>query len=141
LILDISKGFLPTWLAMRAGHPAWSVAIVAALVVIGHCWPIFANFRGGMGLAVAGGAMLAASLPAMLSVLALLILLVLIIRHAARATLIAALLAPFLLWALQFRGLELWVLIAAAVVIAFRFTVDWNRQYRELWLDRKEAIE
>jgi hypothetical protein len=24
-------------------------------------------------------------------------------------------------------------------VIAFRFLIDWNRQYRELWLDREQA--
>ena len=139
LILDFAKGFLPIWLVLRAGFPAWSVAITAALVVLGHCYPIFANFRGGMGLAVAGGTMLAVSVPAMLIVLASLIILMLIIHHAARAALITALLAPFLLWLLQFRGIELWVMVGAGLVIAFRFTIDWNRQYRELWLDREET--
>ena len=139
LILDFAKGFLPMWLVLRAGFPAWSVAITAAFVVLGHCYPIFANFRGGMGLAAAGGTMLAVSVPAMLSILTFLILLVLIIRHSARAALIAALLAPFLLWVLKFRGLELWVMVGAGLVIAFRFTIDWNRQYRELWLDRENA--
>ena len=136
LILDLSKGFLPVYFALRAGLPAWSVGITAALAVLGHCYPIFANFRGGMGLAVTGGATLAASVPAFLVSLALLILLVLIIRHAARAAFFAGLLAPILLWLLNFRGTELWVLSAAGLIVALRFTVNWNRQYRELWLDR-----
>ncbi len=138
LILDISKGFLPTYFAIRAGLPAWSVAIVAALVVTGHCYPLFANFRGGMGLAAAGGAMFATNFTAALIVLAFLIVMVLIIRHSARAALFTGLLAPILLWLLNFRGTELWVMAATGLVIAFRFTVDWNRQYRELWLDREK---
>jgi len=132
LILDLSKGFLPVYVAIRAGLPAWSVGITTALVVLGHCYPIFANFRGGMGLAVSGGATLAASVPAFLVSLALLIFLVLIIRHAARAALVAGLLAPVLLWLLNFRGIELWIVTAAGLVVALRFTINWNRQYREL---------
>ena len=138
LILDISKGFLPVYFSLRAGLPAWSVAITAGLVVLGHCYPIFANFRGGMGLAAAGGTMFATNFTAALIVLALLILLVLIIRHSARAALFTGLLAPFVLWLLQFRGTELWVMAATGLVVAFRFTVDWNRKYRELWLDREQ---
>jgi glycerol-3-phosphate acyltransferase PlsY len=138
LILDISKGFLPTYFAIRAGLPAWSVAVTAGLIVLGHCYPIFANFRGGMGLAAAGGTMFAANFTAALIVLAFLIAMVLVIRHSARAALFTGLLAPILLWLLQFRGIELWVMAATGIVISIRFTVDWNRQYRELWLDREE---
>ncbi len=137
LILDFAKGFLPIYFTLRSGFPAWSVAITAAFVVLGHCYPIFANFRGGMGLAVAGGALLAVKPLTFLIVLALLIFLVLIMRHSARAALFTGLLAPILLWLLHFRGTELWVMAGAGLVIAFRFTVDWNRQYRELWLDRE----
>lgn len=136
LILDISKGFLPVYFSLRAGLPAWSVAITAGLVVLGHCYPIFANFRGGMGLAAAGGTMLAANFTAALIVLAFLILLVLVIRHSARAALFTGLLSPLLLWLLHFRGIELWVMAATGIAIAIRFTIDWNRQYKELWLDR-----
>ena len=136
LLLDISKGFLPLWLAHRAELPAWSMAITTALVVLGHCYPVFANFRGGMGLAVAGGAMLAISPLSFLIIAALLIVLVLIIRHSARAALFTGLLAPILLWLFNLRGVELWMTTAAGLVVAFRFAIDWNRKYRELWLDR-----
>jgi hypothetical protein len=34
-------------------------ALTATFAVIGHCWPLFAGLRGGMGLATAGGAFLA----------------------------------------------------------------------------------
>ena len=61
----------------------WIVVLTTACVVIGYCWPVFAQFRGGMGLACAGGGLL--------------------------------------------------------VVIAYRFLMEWNRRYQELWLDRKKS--
>src|SRR5512135_2783762 len=54
LVLDIGKGFLPTWLALHYAPPAvrtWVAALTLACAVAGHCWPVFARFRGGMGLA------------------------------------------------------------------------------------------
>jgi hypothetical protein len=29
------------------------------------------------------------------------------------------------------------VAVGAGIVIAVRFLIDWNRKYRELWLDRE----
>ena len=59
-LLDVGKGFLPTWLALHYAPAAWIAPLTGALVVVGHCWPIFAGFRGGMGMASANGAMMAA---------------------------------------------------------------------------------
>ncbi|HBX70814.1 MAG TPA: acyl-phosphate glycerol 3-phosphate acyltransferase [Chloroflexi bacterium] len=136
-ILDISKGFVPTYLALNAGMPNWVLALTAAAIVMGHCWPIFAGFRGGMGLATTAGILLAVSPLGFLVAFAILLLCVLLIRHAARGAVVAALLAPFVFWVLGLRGPELWVGAAAALVLAARFYLeDWNRRYRELWLDR-----
>lgn len=137
LILDTMKGFVPLYFALRAGLPAWSLAVTAGLVVIGHCYPVFANFRGGMGLAVAGGTLLAVEPITFVILLALLIFLMLTLKHSARAALFTGLIAPFFLWILNYRDNELWVITAAGLAVALRFTIDWNRQYRELWLDRE----
>lgn len=137
LCLDISKGFIPIYLLLAMGFSMWHVAAAAALAVVGHCWPLFANFRGGMGLATTGGAMLAISPLATLIGLAVLIVIILIIRHTARAAVIAAMIIPVLFTAIGFRGeilLTTWVL---APIIGARFFQDWNRRYRELWLDRE----
>ncbi len=137
-VLDVGKGFLPSWLALHYAPAGWIVAITAALAVVGHCWPLFAGFRGGMGLATANGGMTAAFLPAILVCYALLGLLTLVLRHSARASVAAGLLFAPLLWALGLRGTELWIAAAVGIVVAFRFTIDWNRKYRELWLDREK---
>ena len=139
LVFDIAKGFLPTWLALTYAPASWIAPLTAGAVVVGHCWPVFANFRGGMGLACAGGSLLAANWLAGLSALGLLIALTLTIRHSARASVLTGLLMAPLYWLLGFRDIEFWVAIAVGLVIALRFLIDWNRQYRELWLDREKA--
>jgi acyl phosphate:glycerol-3-phosphate acyltransferase len=139
LILDIGKGFVPTWLALHYAPAAWIIPLTAGLVVVGHCWPVFAGFRGGMGLAPAFGTLLAVQPLACIIGLVLLVSLLLILRHGARATVLTALLGVPVLLLLGFRGMIIWVGIALALVISFRFLIDWNRQYRELWLDREKA--
>ncbi|MCI0521086.1 MAG: glycerol-3-phosphate acyltransferase [Chloroflexi bacterium] len=137
LFLDLAKGFLPTFMALYYSGEAWIAALTGAMAVVGHCWPVFAGFRGGMGLAAAGGAILAASPLGFVICLGVLILMVLALRHSARGSVAAGLLMPLALWFLGQRGAELWIAAAVGVVIALRFTIDWNRQYRELWLDRQ----
>jgi len=138
LILDIAKGFLPTYLAAQFSGEVWVIAVTATFAVIGHCWTVFAGFRGGMGLATAGGSLLAVNPLAFLICLGLLILLVLVVRHSARASVFGGILIAPVLWLLDFRDVTFWVGLGAGIVIAVRFLVDWNRQYRELWLDREK---
>jgi glycerol-3-phosphate acyltransferase PlsY len=137
-VLDVAKGFGPTWLALHYSPAAWIAPLTAALAVIGHCWPVFAGFRGGMGLATANGGMMAAAPLAILITYGLLIALTLLIRHSARASVITGILFAPLLWLTGLRGPVLWIGAAVGVVIAFRFLIDWNRKYRELWLDREK---
>ena len=147
LILDIAKGFLPTYLALRTGLgltadsqsiPAYIIPTTAACAVIGHCWPLFAQFRGGMGLATFGGALLAVNWLPFIIGLGLLLLLTVTIHHSARASVLTGILLAPLLWLLQLRGIEFWIALACGLVIAYRFLIDWNRTYRELWLDREK---
>jgi acyl phosphate:glycerol-3-phosphate acyltransferase len=136
LILDIGKGFLPTYFAIQLGLADWLVALTSGLVVIGHCWPLFAQFRGGMGLAATGGCLLAIQPLSFVIALGVLISLTLIVRHSARASVFTGVLLPFVFLVLGERGLLIWVTAATGLVIAVRFLDDWNREYRELWLDR-----
>jgi len=137
-ILDVAKGFAPTWLALHYAPAAWIAALTAALAVVGHCWPVFAGFRGGMGLAPANGGMLAAFPFAIFITYAVLGLLTLILRHSARASVITGLLIAPLFWLIGLRGPLIWIAAAVGVVVALRFLIDWNRKYRELWLDREK---
>ena len=141
LILDITKGFFPTYLALSVGRdaiPLYIIPLTAACAVIGHCWPLFAQFRGGMGLATFGGALLAANWFAFVIALGVLLLLTITIRHGARASVFTGLLVAPVFWLFNLRDMEFWIAIAGGLVIAYRFLIDWNRKYRELWLDREK---
>jgi acyl phosphate:glycerol-3-phosphate acyltransferase len=141
LILDITKGFLPTYLALHVAQDVilrYIVPLTAACAVIGHCWPLFAQFRGGMGLATFGGALLAVNWFSFVIALGLLLLLTVTIHHGARASVATGVLMAPVFWLFHLRGLEFWIAIAGGLVIAYRFLIDWNRQYRELWLDREK---
>ncbi len=139
LLLDMAKGFVPVLLALHFAPVearTWLAALTAASAVAGHCWPLFAQFRGGMGLATAGGALLAAHLLAFLIGVAILIFLTLVLHHGARASLVTGLLMAPVFWLAGWRGAEFWMGLLVGAVLVIRFLSDWNRQYRELWLDR-----
>jgi len=140
-VLDVAKGFIPTYLALTVGQdniPPYIVPLTAAFAVAGHCWPLFAQFRGGMGIATFGGALFAVNWFSVVIGLGLLLTLLLITRHGARASVITGLLVAPLFWLFDLRGTELWIALACGLVMAYRFLIDWNRKYRELWLDREK---
>jgi len=139
--LDVAKGFLPTFLAIRYSGEIWVVAITAACAVAGHCWPVFAQFRGGMGIATFGGGLIAANWFSALIGLGLLLALLLLLRHGARASVFTGILVAPLFWFLNLRGTELWIALTCGLVLAYRFLIDWNRKYRELWLDREKPTQ
>lgn len=136
-ILDVAKGFVPTFLALRYAPAPWIAPITATLAVVGHCWPAFAGFRGGMGLATANGGMLAANPIAIFIIYALLGLLTLILRQSARASVISGLLFAPILYVAGLRGEVLWIAVGVGLVVMLSFMRDWNRKYREVWLDRE----
>lgn len=137
LALDLAKGYLPTMLALKfAPHDA-AVPAAAAMAVVGHCWPLFAQFRGGMGLATAGGGLLAVSPFGFVLGVGIVAALTLLLKHSARAGLLAGIIIAPVYYLIGERGSIVWVAAASGIVIAIRFTSDWNRVYRELWLDRE----
>ena len=136
LVLDIAKGFIPTYLAATYSESNWSLVVAGGFAVVGHCWPLFAGFRGGMGLATAGGSLLAVYPFGFAIALGILITLTLLLKHSARASFIAALFFAPTFYLLGQRGSIIWLMIGIGLVLAYRFLIDWNREYKELWLDR-----
>jgi glycerol-3-phosphate acyltransferase PlsY len=137
LVADMGKGYLAVWLAASFGGTAAAPIVAAACVVIGHCWPIFAGFRGGMGMASGAGALLAVWPLGFVLALGLGSALQLLIKHSAKGNIVTGLLL-MPLWALfGANGTQLGVALAVGLVIAGRALSDRNRVYRELWFDRE----
>jgi acyl phosphate:glycerol-3-phosphate acyltransferase len=53
IVLDVAKGALAGFVGLAVGDAAAYAAGTA--VIAGHCWPVWNGFRGGRGVAAAGG--------------------------------------------------------------------------------------
>ena len=108
IVIDIAKGFAPTFYAAHwvftevPIEEAYLVIIAGFAAVLGHCFTVFARFRGGKGVATAGG-MLLALYPSVLPVcLLVFIAVVLMTRFVSLASMSAAAALPLSLLALRF---------------------------------------
>lgn len=138
VVLDVAKGALAAWLALQFGSDAWALAFAAGGVVAGHCWPLFAGFRGGMGLAPTGGVLLIVYPLGFTAALGLLIAAAFLLKHSARSAFTASLLGPPVIGLLS-QSLAITAVAAAlGLVIAVRSLSDWNRKQRAVWAVRRE---
>ena len=70
-LLDAAKGALAAGIGVAAAADGqwWMTYVGAAAAMVGHAWPVFAEFRGGRSvLAFAGAMCVAAPLPAMAAI-------------------------------------------------------------------------
>lgn len=137
-VLDIAKGALAVGLAFRFGEAPITPALAAGAVAAGHCWPVFAGFRGGMGLATAGGALLMTFPLGFVAGLGLLIAVAFGLRHSARTAFATALLLAPLTWLLGGPPVAIAVAAALGLVVAVRALSDWKRRQRAVWAVDRE---
>jgi len=103
-VLDGSKGYaavaVAKFLARENPTALPHLAILAGLfVILGHMFPVWLHFKGGKGVATAFGVFLALCPLAALAALGLWIAVVLLTRYVSLASILAAVVLPFLtLW-------------------------------------------
>ncbi len=132
VVVDALKGLL-AWLAaawIMGGSP-WSLPIAGALAVVGHCFPLYTRFHGGMGLATAGGLMLVLSpwtIAIVVPIWAVFFLLIFRKKYSPRSVTIA--IPPAVAISIAFLNLPAaldWMLASVAVVLVLRHLPEWNR--------------
>lgn len=133
IVLDVAKGALAVWLGLTYTEGWWTPALAAGAVVAGHCWPIFAQFKGGMGLAPAGGVMMLAYPLGFFGAFGLLLACAFILKHSARAAFTTAIIGPVLIGLLSQNLTLTAIAVALGLVIAIRATSDWNHTRRAVW--------
>ncbi len=122
LVLDVLKGLLAVFIASATTHGnAWAVALSAAAVLVGHCFPVFLNFKGGKAVACFVGAFGFISPVTLLIVLAIFVLTVSLTRYISLGSIVGAGLFPILLWYVaQPAPPLLYASIFAAVLVIYR---------------------
>jgi glycerol-3-phosphate acyltransferase PlsY len=99
LVLDALKGAAAVWLAIHfSGSSATWMTASGIAALIGHCFPIWLNFRGGKGVATAAGLFLALCWPAALGAIAIFLLVVIFFRFVSLGSIAAAASMPLLIY-------------------------------------------
>lgn len=126
LLLDVLKGFIAVILAAAVGGP-WLVVTAGIVVIFGHTFSVFVNYRGGKGVATGAGTFLAIAPWAVLWAVLIFILALLLFRYVSVGSIMAAASIPIFLVLYQKPwSFVLYGLIAAAFVI-YKHKTNINR--------------
>jgi len=124
LIGDAAKGFVAVVCARLVapwlGAPEWVVPIVGLAVFVGHLYPLFHRFRGGKGVATAGGIVLALYWPLGVVLITVWLLMAFGFKISSLAALTTAVLLPIGLLYARGPGLEVAVGAVMAVLLFWR---------------------
>lgn len=113
LLLDMLKGFAAVELSyltnFSAGSDEWNNlrAVLALASVIGHIFPVFANFRGGKGVATMTGTLLALNPLAALITIVIFFLMLALTKYVSLSSIATSLMLPVIFGAWLQAGLAM----------------------------------
>jgi glycerol-3-phosphate acyltransferase PlsY len=125
LLLDAGKGVVAVLIA-RAFGPDMA-ALAAGAAFLGHVFPVWLGFKGGKGVATAGGILLAYAWPVGLAALGTWLLVAVLTRYSSLAALAAAVLAPLYAWLVTREIQPTEVVLFLAIVILLRHAGNIRR--------------
>lgn len=118
---DVAKGVLAAWLGSTWGDATvvnMTVCILA--VIIGHCYPVYLQFKGGKAVATTAGVVLFMEPIVFLALAVVFILIIAVSRYVSLGSVIAGLLNPLLIYLiLGTRDIPLLIfsLVAAGLIV------------------------
>lgn len=132
MALDIAKGLIAVVIANLSTSSPWPV-VAAAAAILGHVFPVWLRFKGGKGVAVAGGAMIGlATIPALI-VLVIWIVIVGLTRYVSVGSIACAAIFPFLVlgFGAPLPTVVFAVLAAIMVIVRHRANIARLRRGKE----------
>jgi glycerol-3-phosphate acyltransferase PlsY len=128
VLVDVGKGALAVWLALRFGTGAHWLPYAAALAaVVGHVWPVFHGFRGGKGAGTLVGALLVLWPLAVLVMLGAWLLVLTATGYVGLSTVLAAATLLPLAWFTDADGVRLAFVFVLALFIVFTHRANLAR--------------
>jgi acyl phosphate:glycerol-3-phosphate acyltransferase len=131
-VIDIFKGWLPTWLfPLLAGmaNVGWALAFGTA-AILGHVFSIYVGFKGGKGVATSAGVFLALAPVAVLIGLVIWASLVATTRIVSVASIAAAAALPLAVLATRGTGAIFFVSVALALFVIYAHRSNIRRLLR-----------
>lgn len=129
LLGDAAKGGFAFWLAQRIGvsqfgvaHGVgeWVPAAAALAAFLGHLYPLYFRFRGGKGVATAGGILLMMNVEMGAVILGIWIVVALVTRYSSLAAIVAAISAPIVAVALLGKSWLALAVLCMALLLLWR---------------------
>jgi glycerol-3-phosphate acyltransferase PlsY len=125
LICDMLKGFVPVLIAWRFGAEAATAAAVGA--TLGHIFPVWLGFKGGKGVATAGGVLLAYSWPIAVAAVLTWIVMAFVFRYSSLAAVTAVIVASLYTWTVRPEGVSPLAVLFIALIVIWRHRTNLLR--------------
>lgn len=133
MAIDILKGVLASSLYIFISYynnSEWErtnfIVCLGIAAVIGHIFPVFANFKGGKGVATLCGLLLALQPVVALSCLAVFLMVLYLTRYVSLSSIMAAMALPVFVLAIWKDEVTLYRIFAVAVAVLVIFTHQKN---------------
>ena len=144
LVGDGGKGWLAVFLAARYaadfGVDGTWIPVCAVSVFLGHVFPVFLRFKGGKGVATAGGTLLAIDLWLGLAALTTWAAVALLLRYASLASIVTAVCAPIYAYFMSLPGYRPTALLPALMLVGALIVWRHKSNIRNLAAGRERRI-
>jgi glycerol-3-phosphate acyltransferase PlsY len=153
LLLDLAKGAVAVLLARLLYQQGgfvdveWVAAAAGFAAVCGHNWSIFIGFRGGRGVATAGGGLLVMSPLTIIVIVPIMLLVIWRTRYVSAGSLAGCATAPVVTAILAIFGLNAWAAVGYAgaagllVIASHRDNIARLRAGVERRIGEREMVE
>ncbi len=125
-LFDFSKGLAVVLISKSLFSQSWLPLAAGALVIVGHCFPFYLNFKGGKGIAASLGVFAGLSFLPFLGTLLVFFLIVGLTRYVSLGSIVAVFSFGLFSWFYRHQSdiILFWFFIFAMVIIRHRDNLE-----------------